>query len=148
MLSNAFKFNSSFTSYQGLKSSGKGGNAVPKRKFDVLVVGTYVPTRRKGLAKFTGALTTNDVSILQLFSKQQTVVSVANSQTFEDQTLQFFFIRTATIRYQCFLKFRFSNFEVNDFWYNFFAVKILKAMFPRQSGCALSMNLVIFWYKT
>ena len=77
--------------YQGLKSSGNGGNAVPTRKFDVLVVGTYVPTRRKGLAKFTGALTTNDVSILELFSKQQTVVSVANSQTFEDQTPVFFY---------------------------------------------------------
>ena len=73
---------------QGLKSSGNGGNAVPTRKFDVLVVGTYVPTRRKGLAKFTGALTTNDVSILELFSKQQTV---ANSQTFEDQTPGFFY---------------------------------------------------------
>ena len=78
---------------QGLKSSGNSGNAVPTRKFDVLVVGTYVPTRRKGLAKFTGALTTNDLSILGLFTKQQTVVSVANSLTFlfEDQTLQFLF---------------------------------------------------------
>ena len=74
----------------GLKSSG---NAVPTRKFDVLVVGTYVPTRRKGLAKFTGALTTNDLSILGLFTKQQTVVSVANSLTFQfkDQTLHFLF---------------------------------------------------------
>ena len=84
-----------YSRVQGLKSSG---NAVPTRKLDVLVVGTYVPTRRKGLAKFTGALTANDVSILELFSKHQTVDSVANSQTFEDQTLQFF-IRTTTIRY-------------------------------------------------
>ena len=87
-----------FSSVQGLKSRGNSGNAVPTRKFDILVlflsflVGTYVPTRRKGLAKLTGALTTNDVSILELFSKQQTVVSVANSQTFEDQTLQFFLL--------------------------------------------------------
>ena len=75
---------------QGLKCSGNDGNAVPTRNFDVLVVGTYIPSRRKGLAKFTGALNTNDVSILGLFNKRQTVVSVANSQTFEDQTLQFF----------------------------------------------------------
>ena len=56
---------------QGLKSSG---NAVPTRKFDLLVVRACVPTR-KGLAKFTGALTTNDVSILGLLSKQHTAVS-------------------------------------------------------------------------
>ena len=63
---------------QGLKSSGNGGNVIPTKKFDLLVVGTQVPAR-KGLAKFTGALTTNDVSILELLSKQRTVVSVANS---------------------------------------------------------------------
>ena len=62
---------------QGLASSGNGGNAVPAREFDILVVGTYVPTFPRSHEP-----TTNDISILGLFSKQQTVVSVANPLTF------------------------------------------------------------------